>query len=78
MSEISDPLAPYVLAVPLAVKKLRAQLHCGNPRVEVMAARAILSLSNKLIERDIKRRVEALEKELLGIRPAPVRPPRFD
>ena len=53
-------------AVVAAVGKLIALLDCGNPRVEVAAARTILALSNKFIEDDLKARVNHLESRLHG------------
>ncbi len=55
-----------VTAVVMAVSTLRALLDCGNPRVEIAAARMILNLSNRLIEDDLKARVSLLESRLLG------------
>ncbi len=55
-----------VSAVVAAVEKLIALLDCGNPRVEVSAARTILALSNKFIEDDLKRRDSLLESKLHG------------
>ena len=55
-----------VSAVVEAVCKLKALLNCGNPRVEVSAARTILQLSNKFIEDDLKERVSLLESGLCG------------
>jgi hypothetical protein len=51
-----------VAALPLAVETLRAQLTCGNPVLEVRAANQILTLNRKLIELDIKQRLDALER----------------
>jgi hypothetical protein len=55
-----------VSAVVEAVNTLKALLNCGNPRVEVSAARTILELSNKFIEDDLKERVNLLESGLCG------------
>ena len=58
-------LLPYinVSAVVAAVDTLIALLDCGNPRVEVAAARTILAVSNKFIEDDLKERVSLLESQ---------------
>ena len=55
-----------IAAVVAAVTTLKSLLSCGNPRIEVAAARTILSLSNRFIEDDIKARVSVLESELCG------------
>lgn len=67
MTKEGEPL-PHVnvSAVIAAVETLIALLDCGNPRVEVSAARTILALSNKFIEDDLKRRVNVLESRLRG------------
>lgn len=51
-------------AVEEAVSRLKALLDCGNPRVEVAAARTILALSSRFIEDDLKARVSLLESGL--------------
>lgn len=55
-----------VSAVVAAVDTLIALLGCGNPSVEVAAARTILALSNKFSEDDLKMRVSLLESRLFG------------
>ena len=57
---------PHAVAVVAAVEKLVALLRCCNPRAEVQAACTIPSLSNRLVGRDLKARIDALEKGLSG------------
>jgi hypothetical protein len=51
-------------AMMAAANTLHEQLTCGNPLIEVRAASAILKFNNMIAERQLRQRLDALERNV--------------